>query len=81
MTQKTLQAHRVETTLTDEGRLVLEHLPFAAGQAVEVIVLPRTGSVSVDPHPLRGKPAVYKDPFGPAAPLEDWDALKDASEV
>ncbi len=79
MTQNTLQAHRVETTLGDDGRLVLDQLPFPAGQAVEVIVLPQAGATPTAPvYPLRGKPVVYHDydPFGPAVPEEDWDALR-----
>jgi hypothetical protein len=76
MTQKTIQAHRVETTLTSGGRLILEDLPYPAGQAVEVIVLPRIGPAPGNPYPLRGKPLVYKDPFEPAVPPEEWDAPK-----
>ena len=78
MTQTTLQAHRVETTLDDDGRLVLEHQPFPAGQAVEVIVLPQIAVAAPPTYPLRGKPVIYHDydPFGPAVPDEDWDALR-----
>jgi hypothetical protein len=32
--------HRIETVLSEDGKLSLDHLPFRAGQAVEVIVLP-----------------------------------------
>ena len=38
----TLQAHRVETTLTQDGTLTLDHLPFQAGEAVEIIILPHS---------------------------------------
>ena len=37
----TLHAHPIETTLNQDGTLTLDHLPFPAGAAVEVIVLPR----------------------------------------
>ena len=77
MTQSTLQAHRIETTLGEGGRLILEDLPFAAGQAVEVIVLPRAVDArDENKYPLRGKPLVYEDPFEPAVPPDDWDALR-----
>lgn len=33
-------AHRTETVLLEDGKLSLDNLPFRAGQAVEVIVLP-----------------------------------------
>ena len=35
----TVLAHRIETVLSEDGKLLLERLPFQAGQAVEVIVL------------------------------------------
>ena len=76
MTQNTLQAHRIETTLDDDGRLVLANLPFQPGAAVEVIVLPRPDNgPPANPYPLRGKPAHYDRPFEPIAE-EDWEALK-----
>ena len=51
----TLPAHRVETTLEQDGKLTLEHLPFRAGQAVEVIVLPHSGGAPPEAiYPLRG---------------------------
>jgi len=78
MTQNTLQAHRVETTLSNDGRLVLDDLPFQAGEAVEVIVLPRPLAVvppPANPYPLRGTSAHYDRPFAPVAE-DDWEALK-----
>jgi hypothetical protein len=32
-------AHRIETVLSEDGKLLLDHLPFRAGQAVEVTIL------------------------------------------
>ena len=29
-----------------------------------------------DPYPLRGAVLYYEDPFGPAAPLEEWEVLQ-----
>jgi hypothetical protein len=72
----TLPAHRVETTLEQDGRLVLEHLPFRAGQAVEVILLPApTGAPSAGPYSLRGTPVRYERPTEPVA-QEDWEASR-----
>ncbi len=34
-----MNAHRVETTIAKDRTLLLQDLPFGAGQAVEVIVL------------------------------------------
>ncbi len=36
-----MNAHHVEATLTHNGTLTLRDLPFHAGDAVEVIILPR----------------------------------------
>jgi hypothetical protein len=72
----TLPAHRVETTLQQDGTLTLEHLPFRAGQAVEVIVLPQAlGSLSGNQYPLRGKVVRYDQPTDPVAE-GDWEALQ-----
>jgi YD repeat-containing protein len=55
-----INAHRVETTLTQDRTLTLEDLPFQAGDAVEVIVLGRAASNSdADDEPEE----------------TDWDAL------
>ncbi len=61
-----LQAHRVETTLTQNGTLTLDHLPFQAGETVKVIILP----IALKPpaqnrYPLRGLPFEYHDPMEP----------------
>ncbi|HJZ89310.1 MAG TPA: hypothetical protein VKE40_00460 [Gemmataceae bacterium] len=72
----TLPAHRIETTLQEDGRLVVESLPFHAGQSVEVIILPRPGgSRTSSPEPLRGLPVRYDRPFDPVAESE-WDASR-----
>ncbi|MEH1795452.1 MULTISPECIES: hypothetical protein [unclassified Nostoc] len=34
-----MKAHRIETKLTKNGTLILEDLPFQAGEAVEIIIL------------------------------------------
>ena len=61
-----LQAHRIETVLTQDGTLTLDHLPFPAGAAVEVIVLPRVApDQTQDRYPLRGTPYSYEEPMKP----------------
>jgi hypothetical protein len=70
-----LQAHRIETTLTQNGTLTLDHLPFQAGEAVEVIVLPTPpSSPPHDRYSLRGTPVEYQEPTEPMAE-QDWEAL------
>jgi len=71
-----LNALRLETKLQQDGTLTLDHLPFQAGQAVEVIVVPLECSATTDnPYPLRGIPIQYERPTDPVAE-EDWEALK-----
>jgi len=70
-----LQAHRIETTLTQDGTLILEHLPFQAGETVEVIVLTNSfPSPTQDRYPLRGTSIEYLDPLEPVAE-QDWEVL------
>lgn len=74
--QATVQAHRTETTIQPDGSLLLNDLPFAAGEPVEVIILPRSGVAErANPYLLRGTPIRFNSPFEPVAP-EDWDAAR-----
>jgi hypothetical protein len=79
-----MNAHKVETVLSEDGTLMLKGLPFHAGDAVEVIILERgtqfdrTAADQAEPnlYPLRGTVLHYEDPFEPAVLLEDWEALR-----
>lgn len=68
-----MEALRVETIVQPDGTLKLDGLPFAAGQAVEVIVLARDSARPEEPYPLRGTPVTYVAPTEPLNP-EDWEA-------
>jgi hypothetical protein len=71
-----MQAYRIETTVKEDGSLILEEVPFRAGEEVEVIVLARGRSLPQgDRYPLRGKPLQYDDPTEPVAE-SDWDVLQ-----
>lgn len=75
-----LQTHHIRATLTQDGTLTLDGLPFQAGESVEIIVRPRAASLEAasDPstrYPLRGLVVPYDQPTEPVA-LEDWDALR-----
>lgn len=60
--------------LTEDGKLSLDCLPFRAGQAVEVIVLPApTPAVGVPT--LRGAVIRYDRPTDPVADA-DWGVLQ-----
>lgn len=72
-----MTAHRIHATLTEDKTLTLTDLPFPPGTDVEVVIQPRerTGDPD-DPHRLRGSVLWYNDPFEPAVPPEDWEALR-----
>jgi hypothetical protein len=67
-------AHRIEAVLSEDGKLSLDHLPFRAGQAVVVMVLPVTRLAPAAPS-LRGSVLRYDRPTDPVAE-SDWGALR-----
>lgn len=72
----TLQTHRIETTIEEDGTLTLDQLPFRAGQSVEVIILPLPTLVEqVNLYPLRGVGVRYDFPFESVSG-EDWNAVR-----
>ena len=71
-----MSVHRVETTLVKDGTLTLTNLPFRAGDAVEVLILPRSQKLSGQGrYPLHGKPIQYINPTEPVAE-DEWAALR-----
>jgi len=67
-------AHRIELVLTEDGKLSLDRLPFRAGQAVEVIILPTSPAPSA-PTSVRGAVVRYDRPTDPVADA-DWGVLQ-----
>ena len=66
-----MSVHVSETRIDNEGRVVLDHLPFKPGEKVEVTIR------SQDDVPpsinLLGSVLRYDDPFEPVA-AEEWEA-------
>ena len=68
-----MNAHRIETVLTETGTLILRGIPFQAGDTVEVIILERRSLHPVsNPYPLQGTVIRYDDPTE-AVSVEDWE--------
>lgn len=68
--------HRVETTLSQDKTLILQDLPFEAGDNVEIVIFKREQSEpSTEKYPLRGQKVVYLQPTEPVAG-EDWNMMK-----
>lgn len=70
-----MQAYRIETTISQDGKLSIKGLPFRKGDAVEVIVLTQKRKSVSGCYPLRGKPFRYSKPLDSVAE-EEWDARK-----
>ncbi len=69
-----MQAHRAETTLSEDGVITLRDIPFRRGESVEVIVLPfAPTATSGSRYPLRGTPVTLLAPTEPVAEA-DWEA-------
>lgn len=71
-----MSAYRTDATLTKDGTITLDDLPFQAGESVEIIIVSRVVQSSIQTsHPLRGKVIRYDNPTEPVA-QEDWEALR-----
>ena len=71
------QVVHIQATVQEDGKVVVERLPFRAGERVEVTVAgPNESHATPERYPLRGTVIQYDDPFGPACPPEDWDMLR-----
>jgi hypothetical protein len=80
---KVLPSIVVQSVINNHGQLVLEDLPFAPGDTVEIIVrgrvieAPLNESSASERYPLQGsQPYSYPDPFEPAVPAEDWEVMQ-----
>jgi hypothetical protein len=71
-----VQAYRLEAIIQEDGSLTLQHLPFRAGERVEVIVLEQA-SKGGEParYPLHGTRVTYVDPAEPVAE-DDWESAR-----
>jgi len=72
-------AYKQSVTLTEDGKLLLNGLPFYAGETVEVIILEQSigqnsSQYSSSEFPLQGSVIRYDDPFEPAVSPQEWDA-------
>jgi len=70
-----MQTYRTEITISNDGTLFINDLPFQAGDKVEVFVRNRELEPNItSPYPLRNTSDQYLKPFESVA--EDvWDVL------
>ena len=72
-----MSEYRVVAVLTEDRKLVLDDLPFQAGDAVEVVIVERHGlKTGKERYPFHGVPIQYERPFDPVAE-DDWEVLDD----
>jgi len=67
-----MSVHVSETTVDSQGRVVLDHLPFAPGEKVDIVIRSHNMS-SPGRDDLRGSVLRYDNPFDSVA-LEDWES-------
>ncbi|OHB71924.1 MAG: hypothetical protein A2V70_10475 [Planctomycetes bacterium RBG_13_63_9] len=69
-----MRTYRVQATLSDDGTLTLQEIPFRAGERVEVVLRRREPQQAADArYPLHGKPIQYVDPLQSVAE-DEWEA-------
>lgn len=68
--------HKATAKVGKGGKIILENVPFAEGDEVEVTVetAVKDGRQGRLKHPMRGSVIRYDDPFEPACPPEEWEA-------
>jgi len=71
-----MQSAKIEAVVGKHGTITVTGLPMLEGERVEISVqtLPLAGNPTS--HPLSHLPLTYVDPFEPACPPEDWEALR-----
>ena len=70
-----MEAYRVKTAVTKNRALLLQDIPFSAGEMVKVIVLRHSTASNIQPtYPLRGQAVQYDSPFDSVAE-DEWGAL------
>ena len=67
-----MELHQIHKTVSPDGTIVLDDLPFEAGDEVNVTIVKATKFDPKNPYPLRGTPYRYEDPFSPLISPDDW---------
>ena len=71
-----MQAYSIEKVITKDGNILLDTLPFLAGETVQIIVLPSKKTAKrLRRSLLKGTVAKYIDPLEPVA-QDHWTALQ-----
>ena len=70
-----MQAYRGKAIVSDKGTVIIDGLPYPAGESVEVVVFPAAPALPREVrYPLRGAPIEFDHPIAPVAE-SDWETL------
>jgi len=67
--------YTIEKTITAEGVLLLENLPFQPGEIVRVVILQNRKEIKKVGPSLKGTLLRYDQPFDPID-VDEWEALQ-----
>jgi len=67
--------YSVKKTISAEGVLLLEGLPYHTGEIVKVFILPQQDEIKDTRASLKGTVIHYDQPFAPVD-VDEWEALQ-----
>jgi hypothetical protein len=67
--------YSVKKTISEEGVLLLEGLPYHTGEIVKVFILPQQEEVNNARVSLKGTVIYYDQPFAPVD-VDEWETLQ-----
>ena len=67
-----MDLHHIQAPVLPNGTIVIDEVPFAAGEMINITLEKAKKIDPNNPYPLRGTPYSYEDPFSPLFDPEDW---------
>ena len=67
-----MELHYIQKPVLPNGTIVINELPFKAGEMINITLEKAKQIDPNNPYPLRGTPYSYEDPFSPLLDPEDW---------
>lgn len=67
-----MELHHIHKIVSPDGTIVLDDLPFKAGDEVNVTIVKSKKHDPHNPYPLWGTPYSYEYPFSPLITPDDW---------
>ena len=68
--------YQIETQIQEDGKIILENLPFQKGESITVIISQNKQEIVIEnQYPLHGTKIEYKEPFEAVAE-DEWSILQ-----